>query len=158
MPFFVDRLEWEYGKQYGHVFYPENKEEFDDKLRELDEAGFQQAYPFYVEIFFADDSYAGIMVGHELSCFYFGISVSDGIDRENIQRRYTAHYDSRKQDDNASYIEYSFKGSHGEILPAAMLPQEQIFKAVDQYIETQRFPPYILFSGEEFVENYIQHD
>lgn len=158
MPFFVDRLEWEYGKQYGHVFYPKSKQEFDAKLRELDEAGFQQAYPFYVEIFFADDSYAGIMVGHELSCFNFAIYVSDGIDRENTRLRYDAHYDSQKEDDNASYIEYSFKGSHGEILPAAMLPQEQIFKAIDQYIETQRLPSYILLGRKEFVENYIQHD
>ena len=65
MSFFVDRIEWEYGKQDGYVFYPQNKEEFDDKLRELDESGLQNGYPFYVEIFFVDESYTGIMVGHE---------------------------------------------------------------------------------------------
>lgn len=158
MSFFVDRLEWEYGKQYGHVFYPKNKQEFDDKLRELDEAGFQQAYPFFVEIFFVDDSHIGMMVGHELSCFYFGIFVSEEEMISGSRTRYDAHYDSRKEDDNTSYIEYSFKGSHGEILPAAMLPKEQIFKAIDQYIETQRLPSYILLGRKEFVENYIQHD
>ena len=153
----VQKIVWEYGEQYGHVFYPKNKEEFDDKLRELDASGMQQGYPFFVEIFFVDDSHIGMMVGHELSCFYFGIFVSEEEMTSGSRTRYDAHYDSRK-DGNTIYLEYSFKGDHGEKTLAELLPKEQIFKAVDQYIETQRLPSYILFGREEFVKNYIQHD
>lgn len=154
MTYFVKKLEWEYGEQYGHAFYPTDFEDFQAKLRELDIQAVVHGNPFYLEVFFLDDSYLGLIVGHALSCFIFGVFVSDNYRSTTCRTQFDSHYDTGKEGD-ATLIEYSFKGDHGEKRLAEMLAKEQAFEALYQYIKHKKFPSYIRFSKQECIDKYI---
>ena len=111
-PYFVKKLEWEYGEQYGHAFYPQDFEDFQAKLRELEVQSIVSGSPFYLEVFFLDDNYLGIIVGHALSCFIFGIFVSYEYDSPSCRTFYDNHYDESKEGDD-TLIEYSYKSAFG---------------------------------------------
>lgn len=154
MSFFVKKLEWEYGEKFDHVFYPTTIEEFRTKLQELTIQAKKNDYPFYVELYFMDDSYIGLIVGHELSCFYFGVFSSEencGVGSRTI---FDSHHDPNNKDDETT-LEYSYKGDHGEKCMKSLIPSSQVMDAVYQYISTQKFPSYIQFSRKEFIDGYI---
>lgn len=157
MPVTPTKLEWEYGEEFGHVFHPKNLEELKAKLQELELQAIKDAYPFYIEIFFIDDSYVGLIVGHKLSCLSFSIAMPQLENSASRRRRYDGHYDSSQENDH-TWIQYSFKGSHGEKRLREMLPRKKAFEALFRYITTQKFPPYILFTRPDFVEKYIDTD
>jgi hypothetical protein len=155
MTYFVKKLEWEYGEQYGHAYYPQDFEDFQAKLRALDGQAVVRGNPFYLEVFFLDDSYLGLIVGHALSCFNFGIFVSDNDSSTPYRTQFDSHYEDEKEGD-PTFITYSFKGDHGEKRLAEMLSKEQAFDAVYQYIDHKKFPSYIRFSKQELIDTYIK--
>jgi len=151
---FVNKIEWEYGEKYGHVYHPKSLEDFHSKLHELEEQAIANKSPFYVEIFFADDSYIGLIVGHELSNFYFGVRVPEDGDGSTCRAQFDCHYDEQKEGDD-TIITYSFKGDHGEQYLTGLMPKKQAFDALYQYIETRKLPSYIRFTKQEMIDTYI---
>ena len=153
MSYYVKKIEWEYGEQYGHVFYPRDLEDVQSNLSLLEDLAVARAYPFYVEIFFEDDSYLGLIVGHALSCFTFGVFVSDDHKSPQCRTQFDRHYDEQKEAENY-FIEYSFKGDQGEKQAAEMLPKEQAYAALYYYIEKKKFPSYIRLGKQMLRAHY----
>lgn len=157
MTYFVKKMVWEYGESYGHASYPRNQEDFRAQLNELEARASLNNYPFYVELEFEDDSYIGLIVGHELSCFNFGIFISDDAQDVNCKTQFDTHYDQQVIDPKI-LVEYSFKGDHGERSMTELLPREQIIYAIYQYIETQKLPAYIQFTKQAMIDHYTSYE
>jgi hypothetical protein len=157
MSYFVKKIIWEYGESYGHASYPRNQEDFRAQLNELEARASLNNYPFYVDLTFKDDSYIGFIVGHKLSCFNFGIFVSDDAQDVNCRTQFDTHYDPQVANPEI-LLEYSFKGDYGERSMTELLPREQVIDAIYQYLETQKLPSYIRFTKQTMIDNYIDHE
>ncbi|KPL84912.1 hypothetical protein [Herpetosiphon geysericola] len=155
MSYFVKKIEWEYGEAHGDCFYPNNQADFQAQLQALELRARQKNYPFYVELEFEDDSYIGFIIGHDLSCFYFGIFIADDRHAVHCRTQFDSHYDPQIAHPELM-IEYSFKADHGEKYMPELLPHEQVVQAINQYIETQRLPAYILFTKRSIIDRYIE--
>lgn len=155
MTCFVKKIEWEHGEPYGHVCYPMTLNEVRQKLDDLEAQAVATNYPFYVEVFFHDGSYIGFIVGHELSSFYFGIPAPGMQDDDPDRLLLDMHYDI-EQEGNTAFIEYSFKGDHGEKYLEELLPKQQVIDALYQYMATRTLPPAICLTRQAFIDTYIR--
>jgi hypothetical protein len=154
-PFFVEKMEWEYGEKYGHVFYPKNLEEFQNKLDELDKKSLHNGKPFYVEILCINSTEMGVILGHNSSVLHFGEILSKDENPGERDSRLDFHL---VDSNNFFYIEYSYRGAWSEAESKQLLPKSDVLKAVYQYIETQKLPSYIKFTRQDFNDKYVQSD
>jgi hypothetical protein len=146
MSFFVTKMEWEYGEKYGHVFYPHNMQEFKNKLEELDQKAISDKYPFYVDVYCANDTIIGITVGHQQSVFRLFELLEKG-----KQDKYVLDWhfvDSQ----SGFYIEHYYRGVLSEIESQQLLPKINALKALFYYVEIQKLPSYIKLTRQNFIE------
>lgn len=150
---FVKKIEWEYREKYGHVFYPKSLEEFRNKLDELDRQAMEKGFPFYVDLYFANNRQIGIIVGHQLSVFYFFERLEEGTKDNAHSFILDWHF---VETNEGADLEYSYGGSWSEAESKKLLSKLDVLKAINQYIETQKLPSYIRFTRQDFNDKYVQ--
>ncbi|HEY1015508.1 MAG TPA: hypothetical protein VGE07_22560, partial [Herpetosiphonaceae bacterium] len=151
-PYRIEKIQWEYGEEYGHVAYPRNIDDVRDTIVRLECLASEKGYPFYIEIYFRDGYYVGLIVGHELSSFWFAAPAQDSL--ETLQHsQLDLHFDGQKHSDE--WLEYSFMADHGETPLANTLPKYQAFEAFWQFLQTNTLPSWIKLTRSEFVDRYV---
>ncbi|KAB8140645.1 hypothetical protein F8S13_23120 [Chloroflexia bacterium SDU3-3] len=140
----VKYIEWEYGKDYGNVFYPLDGN-IRDKVLELDEYGLLKEYSFLISVIFENESlYVAFTVGHEKYSF---LEFMYGIDRES-SRGLGPFYVVNDMGDPDEIIPIYYMSSYTEVDTAQMLPKECIFDAVFQFCDKGNFPGRIRFNDD----------
>lgn len=147
--FAVEKIIWEYGADYGHVYYPENALDLKTKIDELDAWGRERNYPFFIEMHLTDDSHLGFTVSHEYSLLEFG---------------YDEEYDKKgpfylcNPDGNTSeLVPIYYFASYSEPDTTRMLPLQQVLEAVFHYVEYRTFPSFIQFDDEDVNNRFVKH-
>ena len=153
MSFEVEKLVWEYGERYGHAFFPHTSEEFRLMLDNLDAKGTKGERPFYVETYFTNDTFVGLIVGGIYSCLDFGVAVSE-LHLTPSRTLLDVHFDAENRAFEG-YYQYSFKADHGELDAARALPKDMAMKALRNYARNGIFPSNIEFTRKEFNAHYV---
>ena len=72
--FVVEKMIWEYGEEYNHVYYPTSMADLKVKVNELADNGKSKDYSHLIQAYLRDGSIRGFTVGHDLCWIEFGYS------------------------------------------------------------------------------------
>lgn len=151
MSFFVKKIEWDRGEEFGDVFTPRTFSEFQAKIQELDAWGKENVYPFLVIIHFDDPAFRlDFTVGHSYSFVVFEFDA----DREN-KMPYRHSYLVNPQGDVNEIVPIYCWTHYTEPDTTRMLPQEQVLEAVYYFVTHKMFPSFIEFDEEEVNAKYV---
>ncbi|SRR6266496_402046 len=149
--FSVEKIEWEYGEQYGYVFYPQAFVDLQSKIDELHSWGKTHNYPFLIILHFYDTSiYLGFTVGHEYSFMEFAYDV----DAEKGKGR-GPFYLVNPQGNPSEIIPIYYMASQSMLDTTKMLHYDQVLAAVYFFVNHQMFPYFITFDQEEVNQMFI---
>jgi hypothetical protein len=145
--FFVEKIIWEFGEDYGHVYHPENLLDLKEKIDELDAWGRGRDYPFFIEMHLTDHSYLGFTVAHKYSLLEFGY---------NGGHSKKGPFYLHNPDGNINeLIPIYYFASYSEPDTTRMLPLEQVLEAVFHYVEHRTFPSFIQFDVDEINKKFV---
>lgn len=140
----VKYIEWEYGSDYGNVFYPLDGN-IRDKVIELDSIGCSKGYSFLISVIFEDERlYVAFTVGHEKYSF---LEFMYNVDRES-GRGIGPFYLINDMGDPDEIIPIYYMSSYTEVDTAQMLPKEHVFDAVFQFCDKGFFSGLIKFNDD----------
>ncbi len=149
--FFVKKMEWERGEEYGDVLYPRTFSEFQAKIQDFDAWGKENNYPFLVIIHFDDLTlYLAFTVGHYYSLMEFAYDVD--FESKKFQGPF---YLVNPQGDVDEIVPIYYMGSYTEPDTTRMLPQERVLEAVYYFVTHKMFPSFIEFNEEEVNAKYV---
>lgn len=146
--FFVEKLIWEYGEDYGHVYYPRDLPDLKKKIEELDTWGQEKDYPFLIEMRLTDHSHVGFSVAHEYSFVEFGY-------RDNGEKKGPVYLTNPDGNVDELVPIYYF-ASYTEPDTTKMLPLQQVLEAIYHFVKHGSFPSYIEFNDEETNKKFVQ--
>ncbi len=145
--FFVSKLTWEYGEEYGHVYYPTNMVDLRKKISELNEWGLKKGYPFFIMMQLTDGSFLGFTVAHEYSFVEFNFNNAGNLE---------GPYHLLNTNGNVDEIVPVYYGaSHTEPDTTKMLPIKQVLEAIYHYVQYRIFPSKIQFSSEVANKKFV---
>lgn len=147
MSFFCEKIVWEYGEKYGHVFYPQTIDEFKKKVTELDLWGRKKSYPFLIAAFFTDNTYLAFTVSHDYSLLEFSYALDEGSKG--------LFYVVNPMGDRNHIVPIYYMSSYTEPDTTKMLPFQCVLSAVYHYVEKKIFPAFITFDDEEVNRKFV---
>ena len=145
--FFVKKMIWEYGENYGHIYFPKSLLDLKEKLGELDNWGRQKNYPFLLILYLADGSRLGFTVSHEYSLVEFGYD-----DNGKLKGPF---YLVNPDGNTHETIPIYYLGSYTEPDTTRMLPLQKVLEAVYFYVEYKKFPAFIQFNDERVNKKFV---
>jgi hypothetical protein len=144
---YVSKLTWEYGEEYGHVYYPETLVDLQGKIAALNDWGKEKEYSFMIAALLTDGSYLGFTVGHQYSLVEFTY-ICDG----NLEGPF---YLSNPDGHTDEIIPVYIGASHTEPDTTRMYPLQQVLEAIYHYVEHRTFPSFIQFDSERVNKQFV---
>lgn len=152
--FFVDNITWEYGKKYGHVFYPKNMQELQDKIQELHTVFEQKQQPSLIAMLFTVPIfYLGFSIGYELSYMEFSFRYD-----QKYKSWTHPHYlknDLYSEDD---FIPISYFASESYTPKTHFFPYEEVLNGIFNFIENRKFPKKLVWDDLKDMQPFIAED
>lgn len=150
--FIIEKLDWEYGEKYGHVFYPKNEKELLDKIDELDQLSTQKDYPHLIRAHFRNGNYRiGFTVGHEWSFLEFVYLKHNNEFHSSMGHFYLENQEGCRDEIIPVYL----MSSYTEPDTTKMLPKKKVIDAFLFFVKNEKFPPFIKLDENKANETFV---